>query len=88
MKVSDLVAKLQTLCVDHPEVCASEVVSYSYDMNGNKLMTPNNETVLVPIDGLESIELSGQNNTKVNLLVLINSGLAKQEDAPKNDSVQ
>lgn len=73
MTVNELFASIQALLKDHPEVGETMAAMYSYDpKTGKRMTTGDNETVLVPIEGFESINLTNVKKEGLGLLVFKN----------------
>lgn len=73
MTVNELFTSIQALLKDHPEVGETMAAMYSYDhKTGKRMTTGDNETVLVPIEGFESINLTNVKKEGLGLLVFKN----------------
>ena len=73
MTLKELCDSLQALLKDHPELADNMAAMYSYDpKTGKRMTTGDNETVLVPIEGYESINLTNVKKEGLGLLVFKN----------------
>lgn len=73
MTLKELCDSLQALLKDHPELADNMAAMYSYDpKTGKRMTTGDNETVLVPIEGYESINLTNAKKEGLGLLVFKN----------------
>lgn len=73
MTLKELCDSLQALLKDHPELADNMAAMYSYDpKTGKRMITGDNETVLVPIEGYESINLTNVKKEGLGLLVFKN----------------
>ena len=82
MTLKELCDSLQALLKDHPELADNMAAMYSYDpKTGKRMTTGDNETVLVPIEGYESINLTNVKKEGLGLLVFKN-----EPDNPEDPS--